>query len=205
MEEGGTYAAFARDRLIASGGLQEMLRRTKEHIDRHGADGVLIFEDQTGAQIEFDFRGMPQDVLARLRSHPLFAAGAAAAPRTGPGRPRLGVVSREVSLLPRHWEWLEQQPNGISAALRRLVDEARKREPDRERARRARDAAGRFMTVMAGDLPGYEEASRALYAGDRKRLEKLTKGWPRDIRRHLLRLLESGPPAPLSERRAPGL
>ena len=103
-------------------------------------------------------------------------------------------MSREVSLLPRHWEWLEQQPNGISAAMRRLVDEARKREPDRARARLAREAAGRFMWAMAGDLPGFEEASRALYAGDPARLRKLVRAWPIDLRRHLARLL--GMPSP---------
>jgi hypothetical protein len=91
-------------------------------------------------------------------------------------------VSREVSLLPRHWEWLEQQPNGASAALRRLVDQARKSETSEQRARRAMDAAGRFLTAMAGNLPGYEEASRALYGGNRARFEELIRDWPADIR-----------------------
>ena len=98
-----------------------------------------------------------------------------------------------MSLLPRHWEWLEQQPNGISAALRRLVDEARKREPDKESARLAREAAGRFMWALAGDLPGFEEASRALFAGNRQRLTDLTRNWPGDIRAHLLRLAGNAP------------
>jgi hypothetical protein len=100
----------------------------------------------------------------------------------------MGVVSREVSLLPRHWDWLEQQPNGISAALRRLVDEARKRAPGEERARLAREAAGRFMTAMAGNLPGYEEASRALFAQDRERFTQRIAAWPEDVRAHLERL-----------------
>ena len=108
--------------------------------------------------------------------------------RAGPGRPKLGVTSREVSLLPRHWEWLEDQGTGVSAALRRLVDEARRREPEAARARRARDAAGCFMWAMAGNLPGFEEASRALYAGDEARLEGLVEGWPPDVRDHALRL-----------------
>jgi hypothetical protein len=98
-------------------------------------------------------------------------------------------VSREVSLLPRQWEWLEAQPNGISAALRRLVDEARKRDPARERARLATEAANRFMTAMGGDLPHFEEASRALFASDGPRVEQLTADWPRDVREHLLRLV----------------
>jgi hypothetical protein len=171
-----TYSAFAGDRKIAAGPLEQMLLRTKAFLDRGGA-GVLIFEDQTGRQVDFDFRGTPAEVVAR--------ATAAAAPRAGPGRPRLGVVSREVSLLPQHWEWLEAQPNGISAALRRLVDAARRRAPHEERARRARDAASRFMTAMAGDRPGYEEASRALFAGNAERFAELVRRWPRDVREHL--------------------
>jgi hypothetical protein len=141
----------------------------------------LIFEDQTGRQVDFDFRGTSDEVLERVT---------AVGTRTGPGRPKLGVISREVSLLPRHWDWLEQQPQGISGALRRLVDEARKREPGKERARLAREAASKFMWAMAGNLPGFEEASRALFAKDQERLEQLIRNWPEDIRRHLLRLVQ---------------
>lgn len=185
-----TYTSFAEDRLIFSGSLKTMLLETKKAMDSGEAGQILIFDDRTGAQIDFDFRGTPADVLQRLGSHPLFAAKSPEKPRrTGPGRPRLGVVSREVSLLPRHWEWLEQQPNGISAALRWLVEEARKNDPDKGRARMAMDAAGRFMSSMAGNLPGFEEASRALFAWDRRRLRGLVSRWPEDVRKHLLRLV----------------
>jgi uncharacterized protein len=178
MSDEDTYTAFAGERLLASGAKPTVLLALKGH-EREG-DRVLVFDDATGRQVDFDLRGTPEEVLAR----------AEARTRAGPGRPKLGVVSREVSLLPRHWEWLEQQPNGISAALRRLVDEARKREPDQARARRARKAAGRFMWAMAGDLRGFEEASRALYAGDHARLRKLIRAWPGDVRAHLLALAE---------------
>jgi hypothetical protein len=178
------YTAFARYRRIASGRLETLLTQLKRRLDEGGDHSFLIFEDQTGRPIDFDFRGSLDEVLARA---------APVAPRPGPGRPKLGVVSREVSLLPRHWEWLEQQPNGISAALRRLVDEARKREPDKETARLAREAAGRFMWGIAGDLPGFEEASRALFAGHPQRLAELTRDWPEDVRSHLLRMLGNGP------------
>jgi uncharacterized protein len=178
MSDEDTYTAFAGERLLASGAKPTVLLALKGH-EREG-DRVLVFDDATGRQVDFDLRGTPEEVLAR----------AEARTRAGPGRPKLGVVSREVSLLPRHWEWLEQQPNGISAALRRLVDEARKREPDQARARRAREAAGRFMWAMAGDLRGFEEASRALYAGDHARLRKLIRAWPGDVRAHLLALAE---------------
>ncbi|NVL67960.1 DUF2239 family protein, partial [Escherichia coli] len=119
----------------------------------------------------------PEEVLARAAPEP---------PRVGPGRPKLGVVSREVSLLPRHWEWLEIQPNGISAALRRLVEEARKRDPEGDRARLAIEAASRFMSAMAGDLPNFEEASRALFAKDDERFVSLIAEWPADVRNHLV-------------------
>ncbi|MFY0534142.1 DUF2239 family protein [Nannocystis pusilla] len=57
------------------------------------------------------------------RARPRLAAEEPPA-RTGPGRPKLGVVSREVSLLPRHWEWLERQPSG---SRRRCADSSRRR------------------------------------------------------------------------------
>src|SRR4029079_4156101 len=69
---------------------------------------------------------------------------AAAEPR-GRGRPRLGVVAREGTLLPRHWEWLGTQPGGASVVLRKLVEEARRANGDADRTRAARDAAYRFM------------------------------------------------------------
>jgi hypothetical protein len=175
-----TYGAFAGDRLVATGDLRTMLLRVKKHLDGGGAP-VLVFEEQTGRQVEFDFRGTADEVVARASP---------AEPKAGPGRPRLGVVSREVSLLPRHWDWLEQQPNGASAALRRLVDEARKREPGKERARRARDAAGKVMWSLAGNLPDFEEASRALFAGDTARLRELIRRWPKDIRKYVQRLAD---------------
>jgi hypothetical protein len=178
------YTAFAGHTRIASGRRDTLLTQLKRRLDEGGDHSFLIFEDQTGRQIDFDLAGSLDDVLARA---------APVAPRPGPGRPRLGVVSREVSLLPRHWEWLEQQPNGLSAALRRLVDEARKREPDKESARLAREAAHRFMWAVAGDFPGFEEASRALFAGSRQRLEGLIRDWPADIRSYLLRLADHAP------------
>jgi hypothetical protein len=190
METPRTYTAFAGMKLIATGDLRSMILGTKKYLDGGGKDPVLIFEDQTGRQIDFDFRGTEGEVLARLASHPHFAGDAPAdGPRSGPGRPKLGVVSREVSLLPRHWEWLAAQQGGASAALRRLVDEKRKLGGGENEARAAREAAGKFMWAMAGNLSGFEEASRALYAGDRARMEELIRDWPRDINEHILRLL----------------
>ena len=181
MEEIRTYTAFVGETLIASGALEAMLPVVKAKFDRDASALFLIFEDQSGRQVDFDLRGTVDEVVARALPAP---------PRTGPGRPKLGVVSREVSLLPRHWDWLEQQPNGASAALRRLVEEARRRDPGKERARLATAAAGRILSAMAGNLPGYEEASRALYAGNRAHFEELILDWPRDIRAYIQRLVE---------------
>ena len=191
MEGTSTYTAFAGTALIASGELEDVLGRSRERMDRGDGATVLFFEDATGTQVDFDLRGTAEEIIGRLASHPyLTARRDAAPPRSGPGRPRLGVVSREVTLLPRHWEWLERQPRGISAELRRLVDEARKQDPGTDRLRAAREAAGRFMTAVAGDLPGYEEASRALYAGDRDGLRERVAAWPPDVRGYLERLLD---------------
>jgi len=181
MEEERTYTAFLGEALIASGPVETMLPAVKAGFDQNRSALFLIFEDQSGRQVDFDLRGALNEVVARALPAP---------PRSGPGRPKLGVVSREISLLPRHWDWLEQQPNGASAALRRLVDDARKREPGEQRARLAMEAAGRFMSAMAGNLPGYEEASRALYAGSRTLFEDLIRHWPRDIREYLQRRAE---------------
>jgi len=176
-----TYTAFCGHVLIASGQLCDMLAQTKELVDRNPPESILIFEDWSGQQVDFDFRGTIDEVYGRVAPAPAPQGGAR-------GRPRLGVVSREVSLLPRHWEWLEAQPNGASAALRRLIEEARRRDSGQEKARLAANAAGRFMWAIAGNLPGFEEASRALYAGNRERFEAMTEEWPRDIREHLRRL-----------------
>jgi hypothetical protein len=180
MDEIKTYTVFHGHSLFVSGTLEEVLPKLKDEFDQDPGTSFLIFEDQTGKQVDFDLRGRPSDVLARARAERT---------RSGPGRPKLGVISREVTLLPRHWEWLEKQPNGASASLRRLVEEARKHEPDKQRRKQIVNSTGRFLSAIAGDFPGYEEASRALYAHDLKRFEQLTSKWPVDVRRHALRLL----------------
>src|SRR5262245_41350316 len=132
MSEERSYTAFVGERRLASGPLPALLPRAKSWLEKKGGDGLLFFDDETGRQVDFDLSGSLDEVLARV---------APPAAQVKPGRPRLGVTGREVSLLPRHWEWLEAQPNGISAAIRRLVDEARQHEPGKQRARLLRDAA----------------------------------------------------------------
>ena len=179
--------AFRGARRIASGSLRDVALELHS-ISRNG-DPILIFDDETSAQVELDLRGELEDVRRRYEEEveESVDAGEPAAPRK-PGRPPIGVVSREVTLLPRHWEWLAEQPGGASVALRRLVEEARRAGEGRDRARMARESAYRFMTAMAGNEPGYEEALRALFAGEDGRLEALTKEWPEDVRAHALML-----------------
>ncbi len=184
MVEITSYAAFSGDRLIAFGPLPEVLRGTKAFLTENEDASILIFDDASGQQIDFDLRGTLAQVLERALPSP---------ERAGPGRPKLGVVAREVTLLPRHWAWLERQPSGSSAALRRLVDEARKRDPDEQRTRRTREAVSKLMTALAGNREHYEEASRALFAKDDALYAHLIRSWPRDVRDHLLRLLRSAP------------
>ena len=180
MDSARTITAFAGTRRVATGPLPAVLRKVKPLVDSADGEPVLFFEDDTGRQVDFDFSGTTEEVVAR--------ATPVAAP-VGPGRPKLGVVSREVSLLERHWAWLEAQPQGISAALRRLVDEARKLDPEKESARRAIEATSRVMTALAGNRRGFEEASRALFARDQKRFEALIRRWPKDVSAHLRRLV----------------
>ena len=145
----------------------------------------MVLDAVSSVPMEIDLRGTPDEVIARLAGE---AEDPAAAKPSSPGRPKLGVVAREVTLLPRHWEWLSEQPGGASVTLRRLVEEARRSTTGESRRRRAQEACYRFMSIMAGDEPGYEEALRALYAGDARRFDGQTEAWPPDVRDHARRL-----------------
>ncbi|HEX3845631.1 MAG TPA: DUF2239 family protein [Steroidobacteraceae bacterium] len=184
-------SAFERHRLLLSGPLVEVALAVKRAVEKDPSSALLVFDDLTGRVIDLDLRGSKADLIERLsrprRGEMPESARDACEPR-GPGRPRLGVVSREVTLLPRQWEWLAAQPSGASATLRRLVDEGRRNSGPQRKRRAAQEAAYRFMLGIAGDFQGYEEATRALFADDRPRLEQCVAGWPKDIRMHVLRL-----------------
>lgn len=185
--------AFDGDRRIASGGLREIVSAAKEVLERRKDASILVFDGGTGLPIDIDFRGAIDDVLARL---PAIAGAPAASDDAGPpaargpGRPKLGVVAREITLLPRHWAWLAQQTGGASVAIRKLVEEARRTGADKDRIRQAQDAAYRFMSAMAGNRPHYEDAIRALFADDATGFEKLIAEWPLDVRDHISTLAE---------------
>ena len=170
--------AFDGPTRIASGPWQKSPAAIKALLDTDHAGLVMIFDARTSRPIDLDFRGSHQDVMARLSPTTNTEDEAV---RRGPGRPRLGVVPREVTLLPRHWEWLGSQPGGASAALRRLVEDARRGATDGD-VRGARDAVYRFMSPMAGNLFGFEEATRALYRGDAALFDALISEWPGYVR-----------------------
>jgi uncharacterized protein len=172
------FTAFEGERRLASGPRAEIVLAVRQAGGGSGK-AIAIFSDTSGRAVDFDLRE-PAGETPQSREEP-----------RGRGRPKLGVVAREVTLLPRHWEWLNAQPGGASVALRKLVDAARHVSADADRERAAREAAYHFMSAMAGNFPGFEEASRALFADDRRRFAGLIAAWPADIRDHIIKLAYS--------------
>ncbi len=189
--------AFSGNQLVASGNLLKVAGKVKEIMDQDEQASILIFDDDTGELVEVDFRGTMKDVLERLKTASAKRDSADSSSDTdqrsqrGPGRPKLGVVSREVTLLPRHWDWLNSQPGGASVALRKLVEEARRVNSGKDKVRRSKEIAYRFMSAKAGNFPGFEEATRALFAGDSERFNSLVDSWPVDIRDHARKLADA--------------
>ena len=184
-----TYTAFLEGRRLATGPLHEVavavlvLRAQNAQPQGH----ALVFSNASGQSADLDLRGSEEAVAAR------YTVAAPTPPPKGRGRPKLGVVAREVTLLPEHWEWLSAQPGGASVALRKLVHEARRKGGDRDRTRKARERAYQAMSTLAGDLAGFEEASRALFAGDHERLAAQMAAWPQDVQAYVQQLAEPEP------------
>lgn len=187
MDYSANYYAFSGDKLLAEGKLQDIVRSLKEY-ENHAFEGsLLLFNGASGQQIDIDLSGSNSELLERYRDPNL--PGENSTPESGSepgkrgrGRPKLGVEGREVTLLPRHWQWLETRRGGASATLRRLIDAERKECSDADRVKNAQDATNRFMYAIGGNLPGFEEAIRALYARDGNRFREETELWPVDIR-----------------------
>lgn len=180
--------AFRGTTCLTRGPLPEVLQAVRATLVADPTARVLVFDARSSQQIDLDLRD-PQDAAAAAPTPPGPTAESTA--RTaGPGRPRLGVVAREVTLLPRHWEWLGAQPGGASVALRRLVEQARRDSQPQEERRQAQERCYRFMVAIAGDLPGFEEAARALFAGRLDDLAQQVAGWPADVAAHLLALAQ---------------
>lgn len=204
-----TFTSFDGCRRIASGDLKSNLLALKQATQSEAAGPLLTFSDQTGSVFDLDPRESDADALGRWlaslspeeeRDSDLNVTEAdpsSSLPRAR-GRPRLGVIAREVTLLPRHWSWLSAQPGGASVALRKLVEEARRTSAGRDVQRRNRERAYRFMSALAGNLPGFEESTRALFAGDSKKFFESTRQWPADVRDYarLLASFEESQPGP---------
>ncbi|MES2791183.1 MAG: DUF2239 family protein [Planctomycetota bacterium] len=195
--------AFVGDVCLATGPVVEVAARVKRFMDAGENEVIVIFDDATSELVEIDFRGSVDDVVSRLSPAmvpPLTSTDVDenSEARRGPGRPKLGVVAREVTLLPRHWEWLNEQSGGASVALRKLVEEARRAKEVPDRQRRARESAYKFLSAMAGNRPNFEEATRALFAGKSAQFSELIETWPEGIRQHAQKLVE-GALLPTSE------
>lgn len=191
MGDDATFTAFVGPQHLATGSI-EAIAETLAVADATSAP-PMIFDDATGRLVELNLRFGPAKAATDFRKRTGSADTPSASktpPQRGRGRPRLGVVAREVTLLPRHWDWLAAQPGGASAALRRLVDGARRSHGELDLARERRDAAYRVMSAVGGDLPGFEEASRALFAGDVHRLVSLLSAWPADVGGYVMSFLQ---------------
>jgi hypothetical protein len=189
------YIAYAGTTRIAAGPLRQVAGAAKAATDGSHSSPVLIFDAETSEQIDFDFRGSLEEVIARLRDVSPEQTDEVQSEyqepgQRSPGRPKLGVIAREVTLLPRHWDWLASQPGGASVTLRKLVEHARRSSGDADRVRLARESTYRFMSAMAGNEAGFEEATRSLFAGNQERFDAMTRSWPPDVREHAKELAE---------------
>lgn len=182
-----SVTAFDASRRIAAGALIDVISDVQRYLVRVPEANIAAFDDMTGERIELDWNVSQFHLVAQL-APPIAAAPARLEPSPGPrgpGRPRLGVVAREVTLLPAHWEWLNGQPGGASATLRKLVEDGQRMQETRERARSSQEAAYRFMLAMAPELPGYDEALRALHGADALQFDASTANWPDDLRAYV--------------------
>ena len=191
-----TYTVCNGHQQITTGSLPSAALAFKQLLAESATGPVLLFNDATGRSMDVDIRGTDQEVLARLPVTEATASSETSEPTEptpettrGRGRPKLGVVAREVTLLPRHWEWLATQSGGASVALRKLVEDARRAHSEKDWLRNAQERTYHFMSAIGGDLPGFEEASRALFAKDNEKLKELLAVWPEGVRHHTIRLL----------------
>ena len=180
-ESAETFVCFAGTKRLAEGTIADVAMAAWAIAQSNPTQTTLTFSRKTGRVVDLDLRGSAAEVSARYTAEP--------EPSPKRGRPRLGVTAREITLLPRHWDWLAGQPGGASVTLRRLVETARKNADGHASTREKIEPAYKFMSAMAGDLPSFEEASRALFAKDFAKLESLTTGWPPDINNEVRMLL----------------
>lgn len=177
------YIAFEGHDQFAEGSALEVAVKIKQRLVKNENASIILFDNKTGKQIDLDLSGTISEIKKRYA--PKVKDSDDDSPRVG--RPKLGVISKEVSLLPKHWEWLASQSTSASVTLRRLVEEAQKRNKDVDAVRMSQEACNRFITAMAGDLVGYEDALRALYAREEKTFKSYIHSWPKDIREQAMK------------------
>jgi hypothetical protein len=184
--EANTYTAFEDHKLLSQGPLEDVVLKVKKRLEKSPESQIVIYSDVTGKSMDFNFQGSEKEVLKRLEVYTTPEDSKETS--IGPGRPKLGVISREVSLLPRHWEWLATQSGGASSTLRKLVEDTMKKTSGVTTLKAAQERTYKFMSVEAGDLENYEEVLRALYRKDKERFTTEMKNWPRDVQKHILEL-----------------
>lgn len=183
------YVAFVGHQLISRGPIEQVVEVCKKHHDEKDPNiRLALYDENTGRAVDIDFERTLDEVLKSLSAHPVLAESQPQpvedTPK-GPGRPKLGVISREVTLLERHWAWLGRQNGSASATLRRLVDKARKENPEADRYYDVREALHHFLWDLAGDFSNFEEATRSLFRNELDAMLDLCGNWPNDIRDYL--------------------
>lgn len=185
-------SAFIGTKILKTGPLIEVVLAMKEEVAKDKFAQILCFLDETGAMVDFDLSGTNEQVIAKLLANNTQEtkeeqkAETTHTPKSG--RPKLGVTAKEVTLLPRHWEWLVAQRGGASATLRRLVELAAKESISVETRKSAQNATYRFLQNIAGDFENYEEVLRAIFADDFEKMRKLMQNWPQDIQNYAQKL-----------------
>lgn len=186
--DGKEYVVFQGTRLIARGNMLETALAVYNAYKDKTSAPVVALDSVTSELAEPDLRGGEDGIRAR------YGVEADLHETKTRGRPKLGVTAREVTLLPRHWEWLESNHSGASAKLRELVETAMRASAGKDRQSHAVESLERFTNALAGDLPNAEEVSRAFYKGRMKDVIKLTADWPSDLLEHYIKLVERALP-----------
>ena len=179
------YTVFDGFKIVSQGNIEEVAIATKKYLKKEDSARILIFSDLSGKQMDLDLSGTDKDVTDRLS---VYKTADTTSSGTGPGRPKMGVKPREVSLLPTHWEWLSTQSGGASATIRRLVDEKMKTAAPKDKIKKTQETVYTFLNSIAGDLENFEDAIRFLYRQDEAKFKEAIAAWPKDLKKHTLAL-----------------
>jgi uncharacterized protein len=188
------WIAFIGNDRITQGSPHVVIHAVHAIVGVQGENNLLLFDAVTSARIDIDWRTDLLTILKQYATEHVEITDNSASENPAPrqaGRPKLGVVAREITLLPRHWEWLSTQTGGASVTLRKLVEQAQRQSKNADQRRLAQESTYRFMSTMAGNNVGFEEATRALFAGDMGKLRAIVASWPSDVARHCLHLAQT--------------